>query len=665
MAPADDATASRSAVRPTLEKAFPSIEPAVVARALDQLDDAAVRVIDRGEFYVQLLATVGELLGARQAECLSLRPGDKPVARWRPNDSPTDPAGAGRGVPTAALETRFARPCGEVATPLAETIQGLDCPACVITFHLESGAPTDALTEASAIVEAAAEVARRFELAGAARRLTDHASRLRQFDSVLLALAGARSRLHGARVAAYGVRDLLAADRASVLVRRRLRWRVLAVSGVRHPAARSAAVRAMQRLARAALSTRAAVSSCDGATRLLDPTDPPRPEVSHHEAPPVVVEAIRLYGDVQPTRRLVVWPCVARTAESPSKPQPDSCAFAILAEWFDADSRVEWEPRLRSLTPHLAASLLREWRRPRLFGAFSPAAAVGGLVALATIAAACALCLLTGDVRVSADGRLMPVERAAVYAPVDGVVEHLSVRHGDRVRAGQTLVRVRAHTLEVELSRAREAIAVSRQELKSIETAKLRALPEGGSEGFDPTTLATRAASLQEQLKHQSARLAILKAQERARTVVSPLDGVVTSWRPEDYLSQRPVRRGERLVEVASESGAWRVELEALDHQAGPIFDALAQGRGPLRVTFVMKSDPSKRWPGRLRRVGESTRLDNDGQPVVVLEIEPLDLPTEANRTGQSVSAKIDCGRASLAYVWLHESWEAVQRRWF
>jgi hypothetical protein len=44
---------------------------------------------------------------------------------------------------------------------------------------------------------------------------------------------------------------------------------------------------------------------------------------------------------------------------------------------------------------------------------------------------------------------------------------------------------------------------------------------------------------------------------------------------------------------------------------------------------------------------------------------ELADAPPAHLRPGATVVARVHCGRRSLAYVWLHEFWEAVRLRLF
>jgi hypothetical protein len=51
--------------------------------------------------------------------------------------------------------------------------------------------------------------------------------------------------------------------------------------------------------------------------------------------------------------------------------------------------------------------------------------------------------------------------------------------------------------------------------------------------------------------------------------------------------------------------------------------------------------------------------LDDEPPPIEVqVAIDDQELP--AARPGMSARARIDCGRRSLGYIWLHDAWETL-----
>ncbi len=70
----------------------------------------------------------------------------------------------------------------------------------------------------------------------------------------------------------------------------------------------------------------------------------------------------------------------------------------------------------------------------------------------------------------------------------------------------------------------------------------------------------------------------LLEEQQAGLTLRAPFDGVVVSSQPELALLNRPVRRGDVLLEVFDESGPWQLELQVPEHRAGHVLTARERG---------------------------------------------------------------------------------------
>ena len=82
-----------------------------------------------------------------------------------------------------------------------------------------------------------------------------------------------------------------------------------------------------------------------------------------------------------------------------------------------------------------------------------------------------------------------------------------------------------------------------------------------------------------------------------------------------------------------------------------------------LDVSFLLVADPSVAYRGVVERIARRAHVDEkSGEPVVQVIVR-LDDGIENPRPGAGVVAKIDCGRRSLGFVWLHDAWNSVRRR--
>ncbi|QDV77510.1 biotin/lipoyl-binding protein [Botrimarina mediterranea] len=610
---------------------------------LDDLDRLATTAAtdDAAAFYRQLLPAASMAIGADAAEYVaSAGAVDHRPQRW----NLTGPLVEADRVQRVRLDGMPRVVPGLDGEPVvAVPVESASGPVGVIGFRLGDSAATP--ERSIELAAAVAEIAGRYELRCESGRVQRAQTRLARIEKLLVRLHSKRGLRPIAHEAAEQGRLAAGCDRLSVLTPTAGGWRIVTVSGVAQVSRRSDAARAIERIANTALR---------GGEPLRYPSDDGRPL-----SPPIADEVDR-YCEASGVRALRVLPCVAPADGDSLDEAP---RLAMLAEWFDGAVDDEGDAMLAALARHMGVAAMRDrsggWGWAPLSRTATALAVVGLLLAAVVFA------LVTpATLWLQVDGRFEPVDQARVFAPLDGVVREVLVKQADQVSRGQPLVRLESPDLQLKQEEVAEAIAATQSEIASLETEKLRAsLPGRGEDREDATTIASRAAALRERLSHQQKQRELLEAEAAKLLVTSPIKGDVVSWRPEDYLADRPVRRGQRLLEVAAD-GHWRLELEAPDHRVGPLLRAQATGE-PLRVEYVVRSDPAQTHTAVVTAIADATQTDEEGSPVVRVVADPADAAVANPRSGLGVSAKIDCGTHSLAYVWLHEAIDAIRRRWF
>ncbi|MEN0111696.1 MAG: HlyD family efflux transporter periplasmic adaptor subunit, partial [Planctomycetota bacterium] len=244
------------------------------------------------------------------------------------------------------------------------------------------------------------------------------------------------------------------------------------------------------------------------------------------------------------------------------------------------------------------------------------------------------------------------------------VVRRVLVGDAASVKRGQPLVELDSAELRIDRERIEEEIAATESEIAAARAAELRRALRPSSDGPDESALAATLAGLRERLKRQHERRALLDAEAQRLVVRSPAAGTVVSWRPEETLVDRPVRRGQRLLEVVG-GDAWRLRLPVPDRRSGPVLEAAAASTAPLRVRYVVRSDPSRTHEARVAEIAPTSHPDASGASVVRVVATPAGEAPPLARDGLGVTAKIDCGRHPALYAWLHEAIAAVRRLWF
>jgi hypothetical protein len=280
-------------------------------------------------------------------------------------------------------------------------------------------------------------------------------------------------------------------------------------------------------------------------------------------------------------------------------------------------------------------------------------------------------------------GALMPESRRITYAPLAGVITGLPVEHGQRVREGDVLVELESKELEKqwkEMIQQRDTALTQKAHLQ-IQVNK------------STTTSEVEKAQLQGQLaeamikaKFAQEQIELIQDQLAMLTVRSPVSGLITTWEVKKNLHKRPVEIGQELVTVADTTGEWVLEVDVPDDDMGPVLaaqskleDEIKRGKRKPSETllcyFYVATDPEHKYPGYVKRIASKAELVEQKHVVKVTvgftdEVrKEFERKTKQElRVGAEVRARIDCGKARLAYVMLRDViqffYETVLFRW-
>ena len=159
-------------------------------------------------------------------------------------------------------------------------------------------------------------------------------------------------------------------------------------------------------------------------------------------------------------------------------------------------------------------------------------------------------------------------------------------------------------------------------------------------------------------------QLTILEDRKKKLIVRAPISGVVVTFQLDQLLKNRPVRRGERLLEIKDDKGEWRLELEIEEHRSGHIMDAQESlKKSDLELEFVLATDSETKIQGTLGKIDTRTNSSSELGGVIVAygHFNRNDLP-RLPRIGAEVRAKISCGEKSLGYALFGDVVEFVQK---
>lgn len=324
------------------------------------------------------------------------------------------------------------------------------------------------------------------------------------------------------------------------------------------------------------------------------------------------------------------------------------------------------------------------------------------------------------DFALRSEGTLEPQLKRDVYAGVDGTVDQILVEHGARVSTGQPMVVLRNHALQ---QRFIETEGQLRTALENFRATEGNLMMDRALTPEERGRLTAQLAELRERISSLKVEYAVLKQQLAELTVRSPIDGVVTTWDVRRLLENRFVRQGQRILEVADPDQDWELELHVPEDRMGHVTRAQNQRYEQLRarlhqlalerlraevpdlpeeeaaaeadrqvrqiadeelraalqeltgadwddqldVTYVLATDPGTRHAGKVKQMHLYAEVrGEEGNTVrVKVAIDKNELRPEHLRQGAAVTAKIDCGKRSIGYVWLHDLIAWTRKMWF
>ncbi len=284
------------------------------------------------------------------------------------------------------------------------------------------------------------------------------------------------------------------------------------------------------------------------------------------------------------------------------------------------------------------------------------------MIVLAVTSLVAVFAVVPAELQIRAQGELVPQRYRHVFAPAEGVVEQLYVDHSMAVEAGQVLFELRRPHLDYEQSRVLGELQTNQKRLDSVRSARLNYTRRDATNAHQFDELTSEEERLKTLVASLEAQRSILASEQDQLTVRSPIDGEIVTWKLEENLTARPVRRGELLLSVADPHGPWHLEMRIADYDIQHVLSAREQ-TPEVPVSFIVASQPGHVIHGVITRVAMSTELDDQQRPSVLITVAFDKEQLRALRPGATVMAKIHCGRSALGYVWFRELFDVLRTR--
>ena len=285
------------------------------------------------------------------------------------------------------------------------------------------------------------------------------------------------------------------------------------------------------------------------------------------------------------------------------------------------------------------------------------------LVVLALAGVVAAMVMVPWDYRVEGQGKMMPVIQKDVFVPWDGEVVEILAESGKHVEAGQPLLRIKNPDLKTQLTAAKGELNSKAALLKTIHGELNRNLRP--TEPSKRNELEGQMKQTQEEMAALEEQIAIIEERIASLNVKAPISGVIATFQLEQLLLNRPVRRGEVLLEIKHDDGEWHLELDVEEKRMGHFLNAVKANNNDLarNVEFKLATDSESEFQGKVSKVSTRANSSQEAGSVVMIfcEFDKAQLPRQP-RIGAEVRAKINCGQKSLGYVLFGDVVEFVQK---
>lgn len=466
-------------------------------------------------------------------------------------------------------------------------------------------------------------------------------------------------------------RNCLDTDRVAVLSLNGQRCRLEAISGVDRPNRRSNTVRKLEQLTAIVVRSRQTLLY-SGETENL---------------PPQVEASLLEYLEETPSRVIAIIPLekmdtLDEQGNVPDQRRVPETVGALVIESMEHLNAQELLQRAEPICRHattalgnaktyqqlpLAPLLVPLGRTLRTHGWYRLSTTLKVAVPLLILIAV--LFWVPTNFSIEVRGKLVPEVERNLFAPANGYVEQIFVRHGEEVAAGEPLIQLRSNEFALQRAEIVGELQTAQAQLDAILVKRSQGMRRDSRSSTNSQSYENLSADemrLTKQIENLIQRRDLLQQRDEELRLVSPITGQVLDWEVEQILTARPVSRGELLMKVADVAGPWVLELELPDRRTHHVVMAQRQSTDPLAVRFQLVNEPGQQYRGILTQTASIVDLDeNAAEPFVplVASFDKSEIPHL--RHGLSVVGRVDCGQRSIAYVWTYQLIETVRRRLF
>jgi len=261
------------------------------------------------------------------------------------------------------------------------------------------------------------------------------------------------------------------------------------------------------------------------------------------------------------------------------------------------------------------------------------------------------------------DARLRPVERARVFAALNGEIRQVLVTNDQPVDQGQLLVIQESIDLETDIKQTEGEYQEVLEEMRATQRDS-----DDGRDSYEQQLheQAAALAGLRVRKETLETRLDLLRQKSEKLKLYSPIAGQVITWELEEKLLGRTVTPGEQLMTVADPAGDWELEISMPESRMRHIQKYWDQSGGDQEVTFILATHPSDRLTGQVVEIEEVVEPHDDAGNAVLIRVtfgqDELRKIVADPKVNAGATAKVHCGEQPVGYVIFHSLIDAFKR---
>jgi RND family efflux transporter MFP subunit len=244
--------------------------------------------------------------------------------------------------------------------------------------------------------------------------------------------------------------------------------------------------------------------------------------------------------------------------------------------------------------------------------------AIGAVVALL------AFILVPWNIRVTGNARITPEHRVSVTPAIDGVIESVRHREGDRVEAGEVIATLRDEAYRTDLAEAKASLSIAESEFSR-------------QSNLGESALSFQAAARRDELR---AKAAVAQTMLDRTAIRAPETGTIVTPRLEEKAGQFMTRGDEFCVLANADHVSAEVAVPEKEVQR------IHTGQ---KVDLKLNSYPTRIFSGTVTRLGAEVHQEGDDR-FLLAECD-VNGPGGLLRPGMLGRGKISTGRQRLGYA--------------